>query len=329
MAEKFEQKAVWLFKSIDESVLRGDEVWIKFRDIEMEIIEDAYRKGKSDIALDNYRIDFEESVQIDKKDSTKKQLVERVLMYEDQHYLRECRFRTPPSFTMAPSYGKLKEWCPFLSAWLKTPMGMKSLIKFETIIDACIEGILKEAELHESHSMTEANWMVEQLKACKTKSRREISRLCIHLYTRESFLYRILNAALRESDFSKLETLGPLCFLIRDYSRTCSEFVGTVYRGLDLTMDMINSYKQALGTWRTWPSYTSTSKDRSMAELLGNTLFIIEITELTLNSPRSYDLTDISQFPSEKEVLLPAGTSFLITDVEINSNSKHIVRIKL
>ena len=74
--------------------------------------------------------------------------------------------------------------------------------------------------------------MAEQLRACKTKPRREVSKVCIHLYTRESFLYHVLNTTLRDADYSKLDTLGPLCFLMRDYSRTCTEFIGTVYRGV-------------------------------------------------------------------------------------------------
>ncbi|CAF1558818.1 unnamed protein product, partial [Adineta steineri] len=155
------------------------------------------------------------------------------------------------------------------------------------------------------------------------------SKVCIQLYTRESFLYHVLNTALRNNDHSKLNTLGPLCFLMRDYSRSCTEFIGTVYRGVQLPFATIESYKQAIGSWHTWSSYTSTSKDREMAEFRGNTLFIIEITNIKLSVPRAYDVASISHFPSEEEVLLPAGVSFQVISVEQDLQQKYIIYIKL
>ncbi len=156
------------------------------------------------------------------------------------------------------------------------------------------------------------------------------AEVCVHLYTRESFLYRVLNTALRDSDHSKIETMGPLCFLIRNYSHVCQGFVGTVYRGLDLSPSTITSYKQAVNMWRTWPSFTSTSKNRKMAEIRGNTLFIITIRPIKFSSAvRAYDISSISQFPSEEEVLLPAGVSFQIINVDQKSYEKNIIEIEI
>jgi hypothetical protein len=170
--------------------------------------------------------------------------------------------------------------------------------------------------------------MVEQLRAWKTKARREVSKHCTHLYTRESCLYHVLNAALRDADYSKLNTLRPLCFLIRDHSRTCKEFVGTVYQGVQLPFATIQSYKQAIGTWCTWPSYISTSKNREMAQFRGNTLLIIEIIDAKPSTPHVYDVEDISQFPNKEEVLIPARTSFQVINVEQDPQEKYIIKIK-
>jgi hypothetical protein len=321
--------AFWYFKSGDPWSQQPNDEWTKYRDIEMQIIEEAYQKGKSEVLLDKYRINLKSLMQFNRADSSKQRPVRRQLGSKRQECLREERFCSPPPLASAPSYGKLQEWCPFLTEWLKSSAGKKALMDFSSAIDACIDGIMKEAERHQSNSKTEAQWMIEQLQACKTKPRREVSKDCIHLYTRESFLYHVLNIALRDADYSKLDTLGPLCFLIRDHSRTCKQFIGTVYRGAHLSFAAIQSYKQAIGTWRTWPSYTSTSKNRNMAEIRGNMLFIIEITNTKLSAPRAYDVENFSQFPTEEEVLLPAGISFQIVSVEQDPQQKYLIKIQL
>ncbi|CAF2697430.1 unnamed protein product [Rotaria sp. Silwood2] len=319
----------WYFKNGDVWYDKSSAEWVKYRDIEMQIIEEAYRQGKSEVLLDKYRIDLKEFIQFNRTNPSKQRPVRRQTGCKVQECLREERFNSLPLLTSTPSYGKALAWCPFLSEWLKSSAGKKAVLDFQSAIDACIDGILQEAVKHQSDSETEAQWMAEQLTSCKMKPRRETSKVCIHLYTRESFLYHVLNTALREADHSKLNTLGPLCFLIRDYSRTCTEFIGIVYRGVELSLTTILSYKQAVGSWRTWPSYTSTSKNREMAEFRGNTLFIIEITNTKLSSPRAYDVAGISQFPNEEEVLLPAGVSFQVISVEQDLKQKYIIQIKL
>ena len=319
----------WYFKGGDPWSQESDNEWIKYRDIEMQIIEEGYQQGKREVLLDKYRIDLKELIQFDRTDSSKQRPVRRQSGSEREECLREERFSSPPPLASTPSYGKYQAWCPFLAKWLESLMGKKVLVNFPLSIDACIDGILEEAKKNQSDSETEANWMTEQLRTSKTKPRREVSKTCIHLYTRESFLYHVLNTALRDGDHSKVDTLGPLCFLLRDHARTCKQFIGTVYRGVNLPYTTIQSYREAVGSWRTWPSYTSTSKNRQMAELLGNTLFIIDIVDVKHSPPRAYNVEEFSQFPSEEEVLLPAGISFQVVDVEQNSQQKCIIKIKL
>ena len=238
-------------------------------------------------------------------------------------------FFSTSSLTSTPPYGNTSSWCPFLTEWLRSPAGKKALFDFPSAIDACIDGILQEADHHQSNSNSEAQWMVEQLRACKTKTRHEVSKACIHLYTRESFLYRVLNTALRDTDYKKLDTLGPLCFLIRNYAHARTEFIGTVYRGVELSPTAIHSYKQAIGKWHTWPSYISTSKSRPMAQIRGNTLFIIEITNNKFNLTYAYDVSEIYQFPNEEEVILLAGVYFLVVSVEQSLQEMHTIKIKV
>ena len=322
---------IWYFQKRNCS---SDDQWISYRDIQIEIIEKAYQQGKCEIFLGDHCIDFKEFIQINFTDHPQRTPIKRQIISDRNENLREERFYSsladlPSSSSSSSSYGRVRDWCPFLNTWLKSSSATKAILNVSSCIDSCIDGILKEAALYSHSYQIEAQWMVDQLKSCRTKSRHETSKTSIHLYTRESFLYHLLNRTLRNGDYSKLDTLGPLCYLIRDYSRQCDEYFGIVYRGIQLSSTDIQSYREAIGTWHTWPSYTSTSKNRDMAEFRGNTLFIIEIIKSKLTAKRAYDIAEFSQFPNEEEVLLPAGISFQVINVEKDSTDKYLIYIKL
>ena len=320
----------WYYGKVDLESKEKSTVWVKYRNIEMEIIETAYQQKQSEVFLEIYRIDLKTFTQYNQTDSTVRLPVKRQPNCRRKECLREGRFSTPPPLSTIRSYGAAQAWCPFLRAWLETVAGKQALIDFSSAIDCCAKGILQEAAFLCENNQKEANKMVQELRTYKTKSRSETSKFCVHLYTRESFLYRALNQALRDGDHSKLGTLGPLCFLMRSYTHGNNGFVGTVYRGVDLQPEMIASYKQAKGLSRTWPSFVSTSKSRELAEVYGNTLFIITIVNIKYCSPvHAYDVSDISQFPNEEEVLLPAGITFRVIKVEENSDGKNIIEIEV
>lgn len=202
--------------------------------------------------------------------------------------------------------------------------------RLSTAINCCAKGIAQEAAFLCENDQKKANEMAQELRAYKNKSRFEISKFCVHLYTRETFLYRTLNQALRDVDHSKVNTLGPFCFLLQSYTHGNNGFVGTVYRGVDLQPEMIALYKQAKGLIRTWPSFISTSKSQKLAEVYGNTLFIITIVNIKYCAPvNAYDVSDISDFPQEEEVLLPAGITFRVIKVEESPDGKTIIEIEI
>ena len=303
--------------------------WIQHRNIETQIIETAYQERRSEVVLEQIRIDFEKCMQCNQSNPQEQCLVISQSDCRGGANLREERFYSEIIST-ANSYGSAQAWCPFLDAWLNSSAGKKALVNYSSAIDACIEGILHEAKQDRSSKEAEVKWMIEQLRSCKDKPRRDTARHCLHLYTRESFLFRVLNTAIRDGDHSKLQTMGPLCFLMRSYSNGCKEFVGKTYRGVNLSPAAIETYKQAINLWRTWPSYTSTTKSRSMAEIRGNTLLIIKVIPLKLSSTsRAYDIENISQFPSEEEVLLSAGISFQIISVNDNPCGKTIIEVEV
>ncbi|CAM4759086.1 unnamed protein product [Rotaria magnacalcarata] len=316
----------WLNTSINDS---NKIIWTKYRDLEIDLIEEAYQEKKTCVILDRYSINFKYLIQINLNNQTKQRRVKREIGSNLIQCLRENRFGSTVAITSTSPFGNGDSWCPFLTAWLNSSSGKQVFLHFPKCIENCAQGIIREAVLHDSNSNTEATYMAETLRKNSGKSRREIAELCIYFYTKDSFLYYVLNKALREHDSSKFETLGPLCYLICDYSRRSKDYIGTVYRGVQLTYVEIEAYKQHVGEWKTWPAYTSTSKDRQMAEMFGNTLFVIEITDVKLSAPRAQDIAHLSSYPDEQEVLMPAGVSFQILKIEQDESQKYLIHVKV
>ncbi len=59
--------------------------------------------------------------------------------------------------------------------------------------------------------------LVNLLESVKNKSEQEILERVVYVYTMETFLYTLINASLRNEDWSKIDTLGPFCFLLQYY----------------------------------------------------------------------------------------------------------------
>ena len=128
-----------------------------------------------------------------------------------------------------------------------------------------LEGILKEGQLLKQD--LDAQKIVEQLK--KYHGEAETGQCVIRLYSAESFLYKLVNATLRNDDRSKIDTLGPFCWLLFKHIKEGKDSVKTdLYRGTTLTDEMIDEYKNAVGSTIQWSAFTSTSKDRRMARVV-------------------------------------------------------------
>ena len=118
--------------------------------------------------------------------------------------------------------------------------------------------------------------MANTILQCIEKLKIEAMKLCIRSCTTNSFLCFVLHKALRDEDHSKPNMLGPFC-LLRNDARFPDDFFVTVCRGRWLSKDEMNGYKETVGQWKAWATFTSTSEDRGMARFFGDSLFIIEI----------------------------------------------------
>jgi tetratricopeptide (TPR) repeat protein len=151
-------------------------------------------------------------------------------------------------------------------------------------------------------------------------------------YAKQSFVYRIVNRALRTEDVEQLYTFR---FFIVDLSRQLAmlhreqkgamRHIVTVFRGLHLTFKECKNLENSRGKFISTNGFLSTSRDETVARLYANVstsgthekqsvMFKIMI-ETSQHSIIFADIADLSPFPDDKEVLFDIGTTFAIDKV--------------
>lgn len=149
----------------------------------------------------------------------------------------------------------------------------------------------------------------------------------IHWYTQESFVYKLVNKALRTED---LEQLNLFRFFIADLSAALAkaqqETIQTVvYRGVRLDEEEFEHIRQLQGQLIAFNGYLSSSRSMDVAKKFAeiNTRTISVIFEIdTSESERSVfaDISSLSKFPEEQEVLFDIGVVFMVDRVEENEH---------
>ncbi|CAF3406733.1 unnamed protein product [Rotaria socialis] len=161
------------------------------------------------------------------------------------------------------------------------------------------------------------------------------SKKAIYWYTRESFLYRILNKGLREAD---LDILFGLRFFLVDLHNQLKEehdkylrlFVSSdpilqVYRGQAIAVEELNLIRENQGQLISFNNFLSTStnhniaisfaKSAPLAEGLTRILFKFHI-DTRLQGVKPYaDISKLSAVSTEAEILVMIGSIFRIEDV--------------
>ncbi|CAF1397999.1 unnamed protein product [Didymodactylos carnosus] len=301
--------------------------WSRFSDIENEIIEDAFQHNEKEVLLDNHSIDFKLKLQINKSDKTRQRPILRKSDDPNQQFApRETRFNIVDmpvkTFTEAGGFSK------FLWEWANKYNDSCCILTEQNapgIVERAVEGIIKEGET--ISKTTESKWIAKQLSKVKNRTLADIGKCCIVYYTKESFLYHVVNDVLRRENLSKLETLGPYCFLLINALWNCRDsrrHTQRVYRGCKLERDQIEQYKSDIDKVRCWSAFSSTTKRRDIATSFGaesNTLFIIDLVERPFTESFGLDISAMSKYPHEEEVLLPAGINFVVEKVELDKKT--------
>ncbi|CAF1357177.1 unnamed protein product, partial [Didymodactylos carnosus] len=296
--------------------------WRKYPDIESEIIEEAYRENNRTnlVELDDYWIDLTHFIQINKLDSEKVIIVQRTLNNEEEQTLREERF-FPPLRLGEP----FNEWTNggywFINEWQKR---QPEDISHRERLEQAANGILIEGQLLSKTIAAER--FAQRLRDMFYQDEIVIHRCCINMYTYDCFIYPLVNRTLRQNDKTKIDTLGPFCYYLYYSWYNLFELRVSnieVYRGTNLDAQMIEQYQKNIGKEKCWFGFTSTSKNKGIADVFsGNTLFI---NKMAFSS--AIDISDYSQIPDEEEVLFPAGTKFIIEKVECDTINRIYIKL--
>lgn len=185
--------------------------------------------------------------------------------------------------------------------------------------------------------------LIEEFEQTYTKSD------TIRWYTRQCFIYRLCNKALRTED---IELLYLFRYYIHDLcKRLASEFenfrkehiqqpIVKLYRGLKLTKDEIEKYRTNIGSLISTNGFLSTSRNYDLALAFAlktskrsadvlPTLFVIE-ADVRVEQAVFADISSLSVYPEEEEILFDIGCAFKITDVSFdNKNNLWIIQMKL
>jgi tetratricopeptide (TPR) repeat protein len=149
-------------------------------------------------------------------------------------------------------------------------------------------------------------------------------------YTCQSFVYRILNKALRTPD---LRVLIVFRFLIKDIyeqlkqeqNKQSNSNVSVFYRGQDMTKDELAKIQSSVNEFISMRNFLSTTTDRRVAESFAHScnssnfekvFFEIHAKHSTL-TPFAL-ISELSYFKSENEVLFMLGCIFRIESVEFD-----------
>lgn len=328
-----EERVQWFWRS-DPDPFTKDQFnqWIRYSDVENSIIEEAFSVSKKpQVLLDDYHIDFEHRMQISNDDASRQRPVKRVTMKRNDERLREARFTANP-VVPSSSFHHLVGYKRIFTDSFVERFGLSQNVDWDErkreLVEKTMTGIVIEGKLAGKHC--EAKWIVEQLEKVKEKSKGEIGACCVYLYTLESFLYKLVNQTMRligdrqhEHIWKdRVDTLGPFTFLLNyylSYENVTHRTSAAVYRGAQLSKEMIDEYRQAAHSKdarRSFQAFTSCSRNRQKAEQFGNVLFILKPKHRTSYRTLNMNITALSAYPTEEEVLIRPGRSFEVESVE-------------
>jgi tetratricopeptide (TPR) repeat protein len=159
-------------------------------------------------------------------------------------------------------------------------------------------------------------------------------------YTRHSFLFRLLNKALRVQN---IDLLYLFRFFIRDLkeeleNNKCSSPVH-VYRAQRMSKDEIKMLQKSVGEYVSMNSFLSTSINQQQAQsFFSSTSLPDDVEEVffkidadpRLDNVKPFgNITSFSYFPDEKEVLFMIGSIFQVVEMKRDSHRIWNIRIIL
>lgn len=328
--------------SIDSFSKVATSEWKPYIDVENIIIEDAFITGETNVILDDCSIDFQNKIEISNKDKRQRS-IKRSICNNNDKQVRADRFIFDTINRKRP-FGGLYGWIPpfireaakFLNI-KRDQLPSQDKTKIPLIVEKAATGIRELAKLIQKECQGEklAKMLIEK----KDAGLEEVWQRCVFLYTLESFLYRKLNETMRligEEEYrlewrNKVRLLGPFGLLLWDnpYATKATRKETIIYRGANLSEEFISDFKdqccQKTKPQSSFQSFTSCSRERDVAAVYGNVLFI-----MTLKHAFTMNLKPFSNFPDEEEELVSPGVCFTVDRVDYDRlKNQHLIYLTL
>ena len=132
-------------------------------------------------------------------------------------------------------------------------------------------------------------------------------------------MYKLLNETLTNEDFNKVDTLGAYGWLLQSFISWIASIpndLATVYRGSELSKDGIEEYRHLIAITIRWHAFISTSRNKEVAEAYSaNAIFIITLGKKDYNTHHEHNISSISQFQDDEQVLFVPHHNFIVQDV--------------
>jgi tetratricopeptide (TPR) repeat protein len=177
----------------------------------------------------------------------------------------------------------------------------------------------------------------DQLALVRKLKDKYSSDRALQWYTKDSFVYRMLNKALRTHN---IHLLFLFRFLIRDLEKQLVENRSssrlTVYRGQLMWKEEFETLEHSIGELISMNSFLSTSLDRQSAYSflrqptdLERVLFEIEASPQLHGVKPFANISSFSNYPDEKEVLFMLGSIFRVISIVCDRNAVWTVKLTL
>jgi tetratricopeptide (TPR) repeat protein len=179
-----------------------------------------------------------------------------------------------------------------------------------------------------------------ELNLIKEFEEKYLPNQAVWWYTRESFLYRLLNKALRVQNIDLLFLFRFFIRDIEDQLKTCQSSSSIrVYRGQLMSSDELNELTISLGEYITINSFFSTSlnrnkaiqflKDDSLSNGLEKVLFEIDANPQLDHLKSFANISSLSSYAHEQEILFMLGSIFRLMNIKRENNGLWIIQMIL
>lgn len=207
----------------------------------------------------NYKVIFLDYVQVNTHDTCKqRRVIRRQMDSQDRITRMEINnHRLGDDAIPKVSFGQDTDFqgCKFIVDWFEMNICGKKKNSESEVVGLAIDGIWVEADIYPDRrkAVQDVIRFVKQLLQVQLASIHKTHEVYVRLYTEDSFLYHMVNKALREEAPTKLETMGPFYYLLYNYTGSAAKKQGQLpkkielYRGERLSPDIIEAYENALG----------------------------------------------------------------------------------